>query len=109
MLPATMSRQTIAEYVRRATAGHGPRRAARAELARLDDVVRARRPLGLRPAVVSAVIPRVVAQYSKAAEEGMTDPQGRGRTRETGRRRGQHATRYTAPLAAYAVLLSSVQ
>ena len=75
----------------------------------LDDVVRARRPMGLRPGVVSDAIPRVVAQCSKAAEEGMTDPQGRGRARAAGRRRGQHAARYTAPLAAYGVLLSSVQ
>ena len=74
----------------------------------LDDA-RARRPMGLRQGVVSDAIPRVVAQCSKTAEEGMTDPKGRGRTRAAGRRRGQYAARHTAPLAAYGVLLSSVQ
>jgi hypothetical protein len=35
----------------------------------LDDVVRARRPMGLRPGVVSRAMPRVVAPCTKAAAE----------------------------------------
>ena len=83
---ATMSRQTIAEYVLRATARHGPRRAAREELAQLDEVVRARRLMGLRPGVVSGAIPRVLAQCSNAREEEVSSLQARVRTGPTGPR-----------------------
>jgi len=74
----------------------------------LDDA-RAQSPMRLRHGVVSDAIPRVVTQCCKAAEEGMIDPKGRGRTRVASRRHAQYAARYTAPLAAYGVLLSPVQ
>jgi len=63
-----MSRQTIADYVLRVTGRHGLAAVLEQNLLWLGDVVRARRPMGLRPSVVSDAIPRVVALCSKAAK-----------------------------------------